>query len=57
MRQGMTIEYSTTHDTPQTSPCTDPRTVTTADIKANMRDIYTSIVFQHLAARDNNLCE
>ena len=35
---------------------TDPCTVTTADIKANMRDIHTSIVshLQHLAARDNN---
>ena len=33
---------------------TDPCTVTTADIKANMRDIHTSIVSQHLAARDNN---
>ena len=33
---------------------TDPCTVTTADIKANMRDICTSIVSQHLAARDNN---
>ena len=33
---------------------TDPCTVTTADIKANMRDIHTSIVSQHLTARDNN---
>ena len=33
---------------------TDPCTVTTADIKANMRDIHTSIVSQHLAARDKN---
>ena len=33
---------------------TDPCTVTTADIKASMRDIHTSIVSQHLAARDNN---
>ena len=33
---------------------TDPCTVTTADIKANMRDIHTTIVSQHLAARDNN---
>ena len=33
---------------------TDPCTVTTADIKANMCDIHTRIVFQHLAARDNN---
>ena len=32
---------------------TDPCTVTTADIKANMRDIHTSIAFQPLAARDN----
>ena len=33
---------------------TDPCTVTTADIKTNMRDIHTSIVSQHLDARDNN---
>ena len=33
---------------------TDPCTFTTADIKANMRDIHTTIVSQHLAARDNN---
>ena len=33
---------------------TDPCSVTTADIKANMRDIHTTIVSQHLAARDNN---
>ena len=33
---------------------TDPCTVTTADIKANMRDIHTTIVSQHLVARDNN---
>ena len=33
---------------------TDPCTVTTADIKANMRNIHTSIVSQHLATRDNN---
>ena len=33
---------------------TDPCTVTTAGIKANMRDIHTSIVSQHLAARDIN---
>ena len=33
---------------------TDPCTATTADIKANMRDIHTSIVSQHLAARNNN---
>ena len=32
----------------------DPCTVTTADIKANMCDIHTSIVSRHLAARDNN---
>ena len=31
-----------------------PKHVTTADIKANMRDIHKSIVSQHLAARDNN---
>ena len=33
---------------------TDPRTVTTADIKTNMRDIHTSIFSQHVAARGNN---
>ena len=33
---------------------TDHCTVSTADIKANMRDIHTGIVSQHLAARDNN---
>ena len=33
---------------------TDPCTVTTADTKANMRDINTSTVSQYLAARDNN---
>ena len=33
---------------------TDPCTVTTADIKANMLDIHTIIVSQHFAARDNN---
>ena len=39
------------HDTNiPTGPCT----VTTADIKANMRDIHTSIVSHHLASRDNN---
>ena len=37
-----------------TNISTDPCTVTTADIKANMRDIHTIIVSQHLAARDNN---
>ena len=37
-----------------TNISTDPCTVTTADIKANMRDIHTTIVSQHLAARDNN---
>ena len=58
----------TTHNNPQrlmkpttfnnsrytTNIPTDPCTVTTADIKANMRDIHTTIVSQHLAARDNN---
>ena len=34
-----------------TNILTDPCTVTTADIKAN---IHTTIVSQHLAARDNN---
>ena len=34
---------------------TDPCTVTTADIKANMHDIHTSIVSQYLAARENKI--
>ena len=33
---------------------TDPHTVTTTDIKTNMRHIHTSIVSRHLAARGNN---
>ena len=33
---------------------TDPRTVTTTDIKTNMRHIHTSIVSRHLATRGNN---
>ena len=33
---------------------TDPHTVTTADIKTNMRHIHTSIVSMHLATRGNN---
>ena len=33
---------------------TDPHTVTTTDIKTNMRYILTSIVFRHLATRNNN---
>ena len=33
---------------------TDPNTVTTTDIKANMRHIHTSVVFTHLATRGNN---
>ena len=33
---------------------TDPHTVTTTDIKTNMRHIHTSIVSRHLATRDNN---
>ena len=59
---------STTHNTSQrlkkpttfnksrytTNIPTDPCTVTTADIKANMHDMITSIVSQYLAARDNN---
>ena len=32
---------------------TDPHTVTTTDIKTNMRHIHTSIVSRHLATRDN----
>ena len=33
---------------------TDPNTITTADIKTNMRHIHTSIVSRHLATRGNN---
>ena len=33
---------------------TDPYTITTTDIKTNMRHIHASIVFIHLATRDNN---
>ena len=33
---------------------TDPCTVTTTDIKTNMRHIHTSIVSRHLATRGNN---
>ena len=33
---------------------TDPHTVTTTDIKTNMRHIHTSIVSRHLATRSNN---
>ena len=33
---------------------TDPHTVTTIDIKTNMRHIHTSIVSRHLATRGNN---
>ena len=33
---------------------TDPHTVSTTDIKANMRHIHTSIVSRHLATRGNN---
>ena len=33
---------------------TDPRTVTTTDIKTNMRHIHTSIVSRNLATRGNN---
>ena len=32
----------------------DPHTVTTTDIKTNMRHIHTSIVSRHLATRGNN---
>ena len=32
----------------------DPHTVTTTDIKANMRHIHTSIGSRHLATTDNN---
>ena len=33
---------------------TDPHTVTTTDIKTNMRHIHTSIVSMHLVTRGNN---
>ena len=33
---------------------TDPHTVTTTDIKTNMRHIHTSIISRHLATRCNN---
>ena len=33
---------------------TDPHTVTTTDLKTNMRHIHTSIVSMHLATRGNN---
>ena len=33
---------------------TDPHTVTTTDIKTNMRHIHTSIVSRHIATRGNN---
>ena len=33
---------------------TDPHTVTTTDIKTNMRHIHTSIISRHLATRGNN---
>ena len=33
---------------------TDPHTVTTTDIKTNMRHIHTSIVSRHLTTRGNN---
>ena len=69
VRRKSTIPISsTTHNTSQllkkpttfnnsrytTNIPTDRCTVTTVGIKANMRDIHTSIVSQHLAARDNN---
>ena len=37
-----------------TNILTDPHTVTTTDIKTNMRHIHTSIVPRHLATRGNN---
>ena len=37
-----------------TNILTDPHTVTTTDIKTNMRHIHTSIVSRHLATRGNN---
>ena len=63
-----TLRIYTTHNTSQrlmkpttnnsrytTNIPTDSCTVTTADIKANMRGIHTSIASQHLAARDKIL--
>ena len=37
-----------------TNISTNPNTVTTTDIKTNMRHIHTSIVSRHLATRGNN---
>ena len=37
-----------------TNISTDPHTVTTTDIKTNMRHMHTSIVSMHLATRGNN---
>ena len=37
-----------------TNISTDPHTITTTDIKSNMRHIHTSIVYRHLATRGNN---
>ena len=34
---------------------TDPHTITTTDIKTNMRHIHTSIVSRHLATRGSNI--
>ena len=59
-------KYTTYFDTPRlkktifnngrytTNIPTDPHTVTTTDIKTNMRHIHTSIVSRHLATRGNN---
>ena len=48
------LKKPTTFNNSRYKTPTDPCTVTTADIKANMCDIRTSIVSQHLAARDKN---
>ena len=59
-------QHTSTHNTPRlkntifnngrytTNIPTYPHTVTTTDIKTNMRHIHTSIVSRHLATRGNN---
>ena len=59
-------KYTTYFNTPRLKPTifnhgryttnipTNPHTVTTTDIKTNMRHIHTSIVAMHLATRGNN---
>ena len=42
------------NDRYKTNILTGPQTVTTMDIKTNIRHIHTSIVCRHLATRSNN---